>query len=106
MTGVDEIALAGRAANGDADAFGALVDRHAPMARRVAYTILEDQQDADDAAQEGFLSAWQAIKREASGRVNGLVLDLRRNPGGSPRAPTGPGACRSPKPSWTRPAGC
>lgn len=63
MTGVDELALAGRAANGDADAFGALVDRHAPMARRVAYTILEDQQDADDAAQEGFLSAWQAINR-------------------------------------------
>ncbi|ANY18964.1 Carboxy-terminal processing protease CtpB precursor [Tsuneonella dongtanensis] len=28
-------------------------------------------------------SAWNAIKREASGRVNGLVLDLRQNPGGS-----------------------
>ncbi len=28
-------------------------------------------------------AAWQAIRREASGRVNGLVLDLRQNPGGS-----------------------
>jgi carboxyl-terminal processing protease len=26
---------------------------------------------------------WQKLKREASGRVNGLVLDLRQNPGGS-----------------------
>jgi len=28
-------------------------------------------------------SAWQAIRRDAGGRVNGLVLDLRQNPGGS-----------------------
>ena len=63
MTDVDEAALAARAAKGDAEAFGALVERHAPMARRVAYTILEDREDADDAAQEGFLSAWQAIDR-------------------------------------------
>lgn len=28
-------------------------------------------------------AAWNAIKRESSGRVNGLVLDLRQNPGGS-----------------------
>lgn len=28
-------------------------------------------------------SAWQKIQREASGRVSGLVLDLRSNPGGS-----------------------
>ncbi len=27
--------------------------------------------------------AWQAIRKEATGRVNGLVLDLRSNPGGS-----------------------
>ena len=29
------------------------------------------------------LAAWNAIRRDASGRVNGLVLDLRQNPGGS-----------------------
>ncbi|WFL78699.1 S41 family peptidase [Altererythrobacter arenosus] len=28
-------------------------------------------------------SAWSSIKKEAAGRVNGLVLDLRSNPGGS-----------------------
>ncbi|MEO9461779.1 MAG: S41 family peptidase [Marinomonas sp.] len=29
------------------------------------------------------LGAWEAIQKEATGRVNGLVLDLRSNPGGS-----------------------
>lgn len=29
------------------------------------------------------LGAWEAIQKEAAGRVNGLVLDLRSNPGGS-----------------------
>lgn len=29
------------------------------------------------------LTAWDAIKTKAAGRVNGLVLDLRQNPGGS-----------------------
>jgi carboxyl-terminal processing protease len=28
-------------------------------------------------------TAWQAIRKESGGRVNGLVLDLRNNPGGS-----------------------
>jgi RNA polymerase sigma-70 factor, ECF subfamily len=87
MTTVDESALAARAAKGDADAFGVLVEQHAPMARRVAYTILEDREDADDAAQEGFLSAWQAIHRYDSRRafrpwlmqiVVNAARDLRR----------------------------
>jgi carboxyl-terminal processing protease len=29
------------------------------------------------------LAAWQAIRKEAGGKINGLVLDLRNNPGGS-----------------------
>ncbi|MGH7592392.1 MAG: RNA polymerase sigma factor [Gemmatimonadales bacterium] len=63
MTGVDEARLAALAGIGDADAFGALIELHQAMARRVAYAILEDREDADDAAQEGFLSAWRAIAR-------------------------------------------
>jgi RNA polymerase sigma-70 factor (ECF subfamily) len=63
MTGVDDSELAVKAAGGDADAFGELVTRHAPMARRVAHAVLGNEQDADDAAQDGFLSAWQAIDR-------------------------------------------
>ncbi len=87
MTGVDEAALAARAAQGDAEAFGALVEMHQAMARRVAYAILEDREDADDAAQEGFLSAWQAISRYDARRafrpwlmqiVVNAARDLRR----------------------------
>jgi RNA polymerase sigma-70 factor, ECF subfamily len=87
MTGVDEAGLAARAARGDAEAFGALVEMHQAMARRVAYTILEDREDADDAAQEGFLSAWQAISRYDARRafrpwlmqiVVNAARDLRR----------------------------
>ncbi len=87
MTGVDETELAARAAKGSEEAFGELVAIHAPMARRVAYTILEDQEDADDAAQDGFLSAWQAIGRYDAKRafrpwlmqiVVNAARDLRR----------------------------
>jgi len=63
MTGVDEVRLAGLAGRGDTEAFGSLIELHQAMARRVAYAILEDREDADDAAQEGFLSAWKAIAR-------------------------------------------
>ena len=42
---------------GDRDAFGALVERYAAQARRVARAVLGDPDDADDAAQDGFLSA-------------------------------------------------
>lgn len=42
---------------GDRDAFGVLVERYAAQARRVARAVLSDPDDADDAAQDGFLSA-------------------------------------------------
>ena len=61
--GTDDAHLARLAADGDPDAFGALVERHAGPARRVARTILDDPHDADDAAQDGFLAAWRAIDR-------------------------------------------
>lgn len=87
MTGVDDSDLALRAAEGDPEAFGELVARHAPMARRVAHAVLENEQDADDAAQDGFLSAWQAIGRYDARRafrpwlmqiVVNAARDLRR----------------------------
>src|SRR6267142_5180714 len=42
---------------GDRAAFGVLVERYAAQARRVARAVLGDPDDADDAAQDGFLSA-------------------------------------------------
>src|SRR5256712_8649188 len=53
----DEAELATRARAGDRAAFGRLVERFAPQARRVARAVLQDPHDADDAAQDAFLAA-------------------------------------------------
>jgi RNA polymerase sigma-70 factor (ECF subfamily) len=55
--GVDEATLVGRALGGDRGAFGELVARYADQARRVARAVLQDPDDADDAAQDAFLAA-------------------------------------------------
>jgi RNA polymerase sigma-70 factor, ECF subfamily len=53
----DEPALVARALASDRAAFGTLVERYAATARRVARAVLGDPDDADDAAQDGMLSA-------------------------------------------------
>ncbi len=53
----EEAALVARTRAGDRDAFGLLVERYAAQARRVARAVLKDPDDADDAAQDAFLSA-------------------------------------------------
>src|SRR2546425_4809677 len=53
----DEAALVARARAGDRAAFGVLVERYAAPARRVARAVLDDPDDADDAAQEALLAA-------------------------------------------------
>ena len=55
--------LVRRAQAGDRDAFGSLVERHAPMVRRLTRTVLGNVEDAEDAAQDTFLSAWTALDR-------------------------------------------
>ncbi len=84
---VDDADLATRAAGGDGDAFGELVARHAPAVRRVARAALQNEADADDAAQEAFLKAWQHLDRYDPSRPFGPWLmrivvnaaaDLRR----------------------------
>src|SRR5260221_10644378 len=52
-----EADLVARTLAGERAAFGVLVERYAPQARRVARAVLGDPDDADDAAQDGFLSA-------------------------------------------------
>lgn len=54
---VSDKELVATALAGDRDAFGVLVQRYAAQARRVAWAVLSDPDDADDAAQDGFLSA-------------------------------------------------
>ena len=53
----DEAVLVARAMAGDRAAFGVLVARYAATARRVARAVLGDPDEADDAAQDAFLSA-------------------------------------------------
>ncbi len=55
--------LAVLAQAGDREAFGELVARYAASARRVARAILGDPDDADDAAQDGFLAALRHLGR-------------------------------------------
>jgi len=45
---------------GDADAFGALYDRHAMRAFRIARAICHDAGRAEDATQDGFLAIWNS----------------------------------------------
>jgi len=53
--------LARLAREGDRDAFARLVDLHQQSAWRVAMAALGRPDEAEDAAQEGFLSAWRNL---------------------------------------------
>ena len=52
-----------RARNGDAAAFGLLVQSHQEAAFRAAYLILRDTQAAEDIAQDGFVRAYRQLYR-------------------------------------------
>ena len=66
--------LAARAQAGDRTAFGALVERYADQARRVARAVLQDSDDADDAAQDAFLAALVKLKQYDATRPFGPWL--------------------------------
>ena len=54
--------LVGAAKHGHGDAFGELCDRHAKRVFRVAQRITRNREDAEDAAQDSFLSAFLHLK--------------------------------------------
>jgi RNA polymerase sigma-70 factor (ECF subfamily) len=51
---LSDVVLAVRAKDGDRHALGALVERHEPRVRRLAAYLLDNPQDAEDAAQEAL----------------------------------------------------
>lgn len=57
----DDVALAGRARDGDRRAFGELVRRHQDRVFRFLLRLTGSRDDAHDLAQEAFLRAWQAL---------------------------------------------
>lgn len=59
---LDDAALAAQATAGDREAFGVLVLRHQAAVRRVCRSVTGDEHDADDAAQEAFLSALDRLE--------------------------------------------
>lgn len=61
--GSEEAELVARTLAGDRMAFGALVERFAAQARRVARAVLGDPDEADDAAQDAFLSALVKLRQ-------------------------------------------
>jgi RNA polymerase sigma-70 factor (ECF subfamily) len=66
--------LAALALAGDREAFGKLVERYAAQARRVARSILNNEDDADDAAQDAFLAALRHLGRYDPARPFGPWL--------------------------------
>ena len=68
---MDESDLAQRAAQGDREAFGGLVNYHQSGVYNVAYRMLGECREAEDATQETFLRAYRAIQK----------LDPQRPPG-------------------------
>lgn len=79
--------LAVAAGRGEAEAFGVLVERHAPALRRAVRAILLDEEETDDAVQDGVLQAWRAAERYDPSRpfrpwlmriVVNAALDARR----------------------------
>lgn len=60
--GVDDRSLARAIAAGDREAFRLLVEREAGMVYRTCYRIVGRPDEAEDVAQESFVSAYRAIR--------------------------------------------
>jgi RNA polymerase sigma-70 factor (ECF subfamily) len=54
-------ALLDRATAGDQNAFGRLIEMHQRVVYRTALAALGRREDAEDAAQEGFIQAWRNL---------------------------------------------
>ena len=61
--GPDDRVLVKRCQAGDCDAFNQLVVRYRTKAFMMVYGMVQNEQDAWDLAQDGFLKAWKSIHR-------------------------------------------
>ncbi|TMB71130.1 MAG: sigma-70 family RNA polymerase sigma factor [Chloroflexi bacterium] len=67
-TSLEDDTLIASAQQGDAVAFEELVRRHQEAAFRAAFLVLRDSDEAEDAAQEGLVKAYRAIRSFRLGR--------------------------------------
>jgi RNA polymerase sigma-70 factor, ECF subfamily len=65
--GVDEARLIAEVRAGDTEAFEYFVRQYQPKITRIAYRLLKDLGEADCAAQESFLRAWQSLNQFRAG---------------------------------------
>ncbi len=63
----DDDLLVARVLAGDRAAFAGIVERHHPPVRRLAYRMLGDPDDADDATQEAFVRAYVNLTKYRPG---------------------------------------
>lgn len=75
----DEEGLVRVASNGDLEAFNQLVLRYQDMAYNHAYALLGDSDSAEDATQDGFIKAFQAMKGYRGGSFRGWLLRIVTN---------------------------
>jgi RNA polymerase sigma-70 factor (ECF subfamily) len=112
---VSDAELVARARQGDAEAFGELVDRHRAAVYRAAHAALGSANEAEDVAQEAFLAAYRKMDsyrgeasfktwllkiawRQALTRRRRLTSLWRRFvPGDPPDSPATGGAGRTPE---------
>jgi RNA polymerase sigma-70 factor (ECF subfamily) len=75
-----EVALARAAARGERAAFARLVDLHQRVVFGLCFRLLQDREEAADAAQEAFVRAWSAIESyDAAQPFAPWVLRIARN---------------------------
>ena len=71
----EELELVARAKAGDENGFSGLVKLHQRRAYLVARAVVMTHEDAEDAVQEGFLRAYQALDRFEAGQSFGAWLN-------------------------------
>ena len=77
---VQERELVLRCQSGDVDAMGALITRYQHWVYNIAYGILGHHQDAEDVAQDAFLSVWENIgKFEFRSRFSTWLYRIVKN---------------------------
>ena len=64
---------------GDSRAFNVLVERYRPEALNIAYRMLGDRNDAEDACQNAWLSVWKAIRQFKGGNFKAWELTILAN---------------------------
>jgi RNA polymerase sigma-70 factor (ECF subfamily) len=59
----DDVQLIKKAQEGDAEAYGELFERYAPVIFRFLYAHLSDRLDAEDLTEEVFLRVWRSLPK-------------------------------------------